>query len=754
MADSKNRGRAVNPDEPGAAEFPLADLMTDADLPAAGGRRTPHTRGVAFALLWRCKWTVLLVVLVVAGAANAYVWTQMTPGYRATATIRVSPVIPRLVFETEENGMIPLYASYVNTQVSIMASPAVLERALRNPEVQKTAWYRGIGIPNIEQLEAILAIGQRRRSELIDVSATTRRAKDAKVIADAIVNEYLYYVQNAAHDDEQKLAKTLNEQYESLAEEIRALEATTSTLRQNLRTGSPEQLMTARIQSLYGMEDRYRSLQREIEMTKRRLELVTSWQTQGPSATTQESLPVDLNPYAHDPEWRQRDAAVQTARHRVAVEGQHLGGDHPRLKQLQMEVDLATQLLRTREAQLDAAPTAGAEPAPTVAAAELSPAALKRRVEMLQAESRILEDDLHRETETFQKDFGFAEMLTSKNNDLQYKRELYQAVRERKEQKEMERQVPGSIRILAYATTPTAPYADRRMLFAALSGFLGLALGVGLAYVRSTLSPSVLLIDDFRTVSNAPLLGEVPLAGRAKLNVIQDDPLRVESIRMVRTALLRIMERNGSGVFCVTSAGPKAGKTTVAIMLARSLAKCGKHVLLVDADLRRPSVAQRLGIVGEPGLLGALREKRDDRETIVRDVLPNLSVLPAAPPNENVGVDTEMLANGVFRSGLERWREQFDVILVDTPPVMPVADTRIIARQVDGTILVVREGHCRRADVYATVSAIEVAGGRLIGTVFIGSAGPSGYRYSYGGYGYLGGDAKTLDVHVAAGSSA
>jgi capsular exopolysaccharide synthesis family protein len=210
-----------------------------------------------------------------------------------------------------------------------------------------------------------------------------------------------------------------------------------------------------------------------------------------------------------------------------------------------------------------------------------------------------------------------------------------------------------------------------------------------------------------------------------------DDPLLKEGIRMVRTPLLQQIDNQPGSIVLITSASPGDGKTTVAAMLARSLAWCGRNVLLVDADLRNPRVCQHLGIDAAGGFLEALTGQVDDSRLIVQTDTPRLSVLPGC--HVEAGLDPELIANGAFSAAAARWRGKYDVILVDSPPVLPVADARILARHADGTILVTWAQRTRRADVVDALTYLASAGGRLLGTVFICSPrrGRHGYSSTY-----------------------
>ena len=146
---------------------------------------------------------LLVVFVLVAVPAIAVIWTQVVPKYRARAEVRVRPIIPYLVFRTEDSGMIPLYSSFVNTQVSIMRSNVVFQRVLDKQEVQKTQWYKeppkslvqrlrgNLPAPPMERLRDDISVRPREETEIIDIVFLDSSAKDAKLIVDTVLDQYI-----------------------------------------------------------------------------------------------------------------------------------------------------------------------------------------------------------------------------------------------------------------------------------------------------------------------------------------------------------------------------------------------------------------------------------------------------------------------------------------------------------------------------------------------------------------------------------
>lgn len=186
-----------------------------------------------------------------------------------------------------------------------------------------------------------------------------------------------------------------------------------------------------------------------------------------------------------------------------------------------------------------------------------------------------------------------------------------------------------------------------------------------------------------------------------------------EAYRSLRTSLLYASLDREVKTVLVTSAAPGDGKTSIAANLGVALAESGKRVLLVDCDLRRPGLAQAFGLAPEPGLTEALLTESLEPAVQATSV-PSLSVLAAGqqPPNPGEFISSQRLGRL-----LSHLREQFDVVLVDSPPVGIVADAAVLAPQVDGVLLVVRAGHTRKDAAEQAKQQLQQVGARLLGAV-------------------------------------
>lgn len=288
------------------------------------------------------------------------------------------------------------------------------------------------------------------------------------------------------------------------------------------------------------------------------------------------------------------------------------------------------------------------------------------------------------------------------------------------------------------ALPPLTPSSPNVPLNLALGALVGLALGIGVAVLRAVLDTRVTTPRDIEQVTDRPLIGAIAFDPKAKERplIVHADPLspRAESFRALRTNL-QFLDMGGRASFVVTSSVPSEGKSTTAINLAIALADAGKRVALLDTDLRKPKVAEYLGIEGGAGLTDVLIGNVRVGDVMLPWGQRSLFVLPAGkiPPNPS-----ELLGSQQMHTLLEVLERDFDVVLCDAPPLLPVTDAAILAKATSGAIIVVAAGRTNRHQLSGAVESLQTVGAKIAGLVLTmaPTRGPDAY-YSYGaGYGY------------------
>ena len=289
------------------------------------------------------------------------------------------------------------------------------------------------------------------------------------------------------------------------------------------------------------------------------------------------------------------------------------------------------------------------------------------------------------------------------------------------------------ITVIHPATVPTDPIKPNKLLYVGLGLAVGLLLGIGLVVLRDALDTTVKAPSDFDDLG-VPVLGQVPLDKRTNQVPIafRGDPhsVRAEAYRQLRTNLQFVNVDDAPRIIAVTSGIPGEGKTTTAMNLAAALAEAGHQVCLIEADLRRPTIAETLGLVAEVGFTSVLIGKASIDDAL-QPAGRNLVVLTAGPVPPN---PSELLMSEQARAVIAAVAERADFTLIDTAPLLPVADGAEIAAFAEATIVVHRAGKTTREQVQRSIAALAKVGEKPVGVVLnmiSRGRGRHGYEYDY-----------------------
>jgi succinoglycan biosynthesis transport protein ExoP len=299
-----------------------------------------------------------------------------------------------------------------------------------------------------------------------------------------------------------------------------------------------------------------------------------------------------------------------------------------------------------------------------------------------------------------------------------------------------------SISVLRDATEPGSPISPNTNLNLVLGLLVGLAAGLALALLREALDTRIRGERDVIAITDAPIIGGIGFDDSAVKRplIVQDDPrsVRSEAFRTLRTNLQFLDIESGSKSFVITSSVPSEGKTTTAANLAIALADSGAHVVIVDADLRRPKLATYMGLEGSVGLSDVLIARASLSDALQPWGRGNLVVLPAGsiPPNPS-----ELLGSRAMSTLLRTLESEFDVVILDLPPLLPVTDAALVSKLTRGAIMVVAAGRTHKAELSGAIAALANIGAPVAGIILtmLPQKGPDAYgygRYGYGQYGY------------------
>lgn len=289
---------------------------------------------------------------------------------------------------------------------------------------------------------------------------------------------------------------------------------------------------------------------------------------------------------------------------------------------------------------------------------------------------------------------------------------------------------------LSPAVQPTSPSSPSIRRNLALGVLLGLVAGVGLALLRDMTDTRLRSAEAVGDITTRPILGSVGFDAETAMRPIAlvDAPggVRAEAIRRIRTNLQFVGLARDARTLLITSSISGEGKTTTALNLAVALADTGARVALVDADLRRPSLARITGLEGGAGLTSVLIGRATPLAVIQpwRGGLVDVLTAGPLPPNPS-----ELLGSSQMTEALRSLRETYDVVILDSPPLLPVTDASVLSATVDGTIVVVGADRTHRAQLRSALAELEALGVPILGIVVnrvnLGRRDAYGTEYAY-----------------------
>ena len=281
---------------------------------------------------------------------------------------------------------------------------------------------------------------------------------------------------------------------------------------------------------------------------------------------------------------------------------------------------------------------------------------------------------------------------------------------------------------------PSNPLSGRNIMLAFM---VGLIAAVGLSFMIDYVDQSIKERDEAEQLLGLPVLGLVPrVTGKGKVTVSGRSP-QAESIRTLRTNLQFVSADKQIRRILVTGANPACGKSTISANLAITLAQAGSTVLLIDADLRRPTQQRIFNLEMEPGLSNLVFNSDLELEDVIQESgKSNLKIIPcgAIPP-----YPAEMLSSQRMKELVGRFSEQFDYVVFDSPPVLAVTDAVVLSSLVDGTLLVLDYGRVRREEAADTLKQLQRVNSNVVGSVLnsvpYSSSYYNGYKNYYGASG-------------------
>jgi len=691
------------------------------------------------ALAWQARWLLLLTVLT--GIGGSWLLLQrVEPKYTSRSRIYIERNLPRILTGDMQFGN---SASFLYTQAELILSTPVLVAAAEAPENANLETFRTAD-NRVGLLREQLDVQVGKIDDIINVMIELPVAEDAAQIVNSVVDAYIskyaeqrrtntIEVLNILRSEKQRRDVELDQRLKAL-EEFRSQNAALA-----VQVGA-ENVITKRFASLAAELDRVELLllnaKAVFHRTKQMFETPSLRPFLMELASGQNSIAQDIR--IENQQQLGLEKQIQDIELAINELRATWGDGHTRVK-------LSLQAKTVLEARLEKQQAAVEKRKETILSAYL---------ETVSQEYQLLEQQREGLQRSYDEQFQLAIQVSSKAAKLATLQEalartirLVDILDERIKEVNLTEDVGAmNVSIMEVALPDSIPSYPIRTRFLALGALLGGLAGFGLAWLRDLMDHRLKSIDEIMAALQLPVLGALPLSNKRKdrhetgrIVLTKPRSTAAESFRTLRTAIHFGLTRDEAKVIALTSPSPGDGKSTVASNLAITMAQSDQKILLIDADMRKPRQHEIFEIDAEQGLSSVLAERRPAAELIRKTEIDTLDILVCGkcPPNP-----VELLNNGYFSELLKELLQTYDKVVIDAPPIVPVADARIICAQTDATILVLRADHStRRISLFARDELWRVRAQR-IGVVINAVPGrnktkyASGFGYGYGSYGY------------------
>jgi succinoglycan biosynthesis transport protein ExoP len=674
------------------------------------------------------RWYIVLITfLVICTIGIPAIWLLVKPIYAATAAIRVAPIIPSILFSDKDSeGVIPMYTNFVNTQADLIKSDQVLQRVADDLVDKKLVFFKGVANPVARLRNALISEGitvdTDRNSELIKITMKSRDSTEAAQIVDAFVKAYMAIeVSKEAQGGDQKLAVLENE-HKVLADKM-------ERLRRTIHQMAEEYGSTVLTDRQEIMLKRVADIQAELTTIQTRKITLEAQQQLGQRGISSDKL------FKMRYEFINADPTVQVISTNITELDQGLIVAKQTLAPTNPELQRKTELLEALKARLEEKRQEVGKTFDEMMSQELAKsredqlANVKAELEQIAGYEKRLQDILAKESadaiELGRKHLA----IQDQQEQLELTKELYDTVRRRIQELEMERKRPA--RISKAYDANIAPVPNKRLKYTAALIFASLAAGCFLAFLRDKADYSLYTPDDVTKRVGIRIIGTTTSA-----SYVDTPKLPQQIINDYQTIRTNLGLLNGGSIpnkLVITSAGTREGKTTFAINLATSLAMAGKKVLLVDGDLRKPDIQRLLNLPeGSRGLQDVLLGNRF--EDVVRSI-PSGGFDVLMADSRNASDSFELLSLPDVSKYLSLISAKYDHVIIDTPPVLAFPDALLWAKIADGVILTSFAGYTEEQDLRETLERLAQIKVRVLGTVLSNvRLGHSYYRYGYNYY--------------------
>ena len=717
-------------------------------------RRTPMLDVLAaLTRQWRL---VLATFLVVCLFGIPAVWKVVKPYYKATAAIRVTPVISSILFNGDNS--IPMYKSFVHTQADLIVSDTVLQKVaeelaetnILNAEQPKRSAGTHKGKPMkrddadpVAALRDIVTSGTLRvepedNTELIKITMKSSEPHRAAAIVNAFLKAYMAIVAGEESASEDGRIAVLENERRTLAEKLQRQRKAVSEITKEYGAGSLTSRQEMKLERVAALQNKITEFEMQKIALKLKEQLLEDGQEVriGPHELVRlryDFINADLMVKALTMNAAELEQELMVARQQLAATNPELGRKAELVAALRERLDRRRDEVGGNFDDMVAGEMAKKDTDNKVS--------VNAQLQQINSYQEHLQEMLSAEDATVvalgRKQLAIEDL----QRQFDMTKELYDTVQRRIQEIEVERKRPARISKAYFANT--APFEDKREKYTIALMFAAVSLGAMLAVVRQRLDVRVHTPNDVAKATGIRVIGTT-----TRPTDIEEAFLTEHFINDYQTICANLGLLHGQGIprkLSITSPRPKDGKTTLAINLSLSLAKMGRKVLLIDGDLRKADVAYLMKLRGGTNALKHVLLGRDPQDFVCHTSVEGLDLLPSNPCEPSTIYN--LLAPERVEGLLDHLSTEYDHIIVDTPPVLDVPDALLWARAVDAVVLTAYSGHTKSTDIRESLARLAQMDATVMGTVLNNVA----VRQSYNAYHYYADATMTHAPHLNSG---
>lgn len=637
---------------------------------------------------------VFLLVVIAAGVATYFLPRK----YSSFATIEVEPeMTPVRIFENQTGSQQAVNdPKFTQTQFQIIMRKGVLYPVIDRLDLQKKWGSNGEPLPKEvadKRLLGMLSLQEVRNTNLIQIDVYSTDPQEAALLANTIAEVYM---EQRISEQQGLVSKGLDQMVDDVKKQEEAVsqayvDASRLRTEANIVDPNPDSLdNSGRVE-----DSNVISNQEKVNDARSQVATLRSRVAELDQLKSEDLMRAAGQLNLNDPIIEQKLPVYQSAlAEKARMLNSGLGVNHPDVKAAQAEIDTIEGQLRK---QIDSIRKG-----------------LATQLAIAEDSLKAIESNLtNSQTEQQTKKTASARYLDAKYKYIE-ERKLLEAAKSRLSSESMERTMPRNAAVVRDLAEPALfPSKPNVPLNMALGVAAGLVLGISLAFFVEYLDTSVKTMDDVEKYVDLPVLAVIPQRIKMLPNA-GDDTADAEAYRILKTNVDFNRKKLNASTLSIVSGGAQEGKSTTACNLATSWANSGQRILLVDADMRRPSQHRLFGVENRRGLGNYLKGEATLDEVIHPTSVRNLSLTPAGSAAADV---VSLLHSETMKHLVEVAKERFDVVIFDSPPILGVSDASIIASLVDGSIVVVQHRRFPRSMLLRVKKAIQNVGGDILGVV-------------------------------------